>query len=71
MPPGKMLIALGGLLLAAGLALNFAPWLFSWFGKLPGDIRIENKNSSIFIPLGSMLLISLLASLAANLFLRK
>ena len=35
----------------------------SWFGHLPGDIRIERENVRIYIPVMSMLLISVAASL--------
>jgi Protein of unknown function (DUF2905) len=34
----------------------------SWFGRLPGDIRIERGNLRIYIPVASMLLISVTAS---------
>jgi hypothetical protein len=35
----------------------------SWFGRLPGDIRIERGNVRIYIPVISMLLVSVAASL--------
>ncbi|GMU04112.1 DUF2905 domain-containing protein [Corallococcus caeni] len=38
---------------------------FSWFGRLPGDIRVESGNTRIFAPLASMLVISVLLSLGA------
>ncbi|MCQ8180185.1 DUF2905 domain-containing protein [Methylomonas sp. SURF-1] len=71
MEPGKALISIGALILAVGLAINYAPWLVSWFGKLPGDIRIQNKNSFVFIPITSMIVVSLLITVLANLFFRK
>lgn len=67
----KALMILGAFILGLGLILNVAPWLISWFGKLPGDIRIQNKDSFIFIPITSMILVSLLISLIVNLFFRK
>ncbi|MDQ5844494.1 MAG: DUF2905 domain-containing protein [Acidobacteriota bacterium] len=36
---------------------------FSWFGKLPGDIRYESGRTAVYIPLVSMLLVSLALSL--------
>ena len=36
---------------------------FSWFGHLPGDIRIERDNVRVYIPMVSMLLVSVVASL--------
>lgn len=71
MEPGKALIGIGAAILVIGLALNYAPWLINWFGKLPGDIRIQNKSSFVFIPITSMIVISLLITLLANLFFRK
>ncbi|TPQ29073.1 DUF2905 domain-containing protein [Methylomonas koyamae] len=71
MEPGKALISIGALILAVGLVINYAPWLVSWFGKLPGDIRIQNKNSFVFIPITSMIVVSVLFSVLANLFFRK
>ena len=68
---GKIIIILGVALVALGLAINYVPWLVSWFGKLPGDIRIQNKNSFIFIPIVSMLVVSIVLSLLINLFFRK
>ncbi|WP_411726818.1 DUF2905 domain-containing protein [Methyloglobulus sp.] len=35
---------LGIALVIIGLAVNYAPWLINWFGKLPGDIRIQTKQ---------------------------
>ena len=71
MEPAKLLMSIGAALLTGWLILRYAPWLLSWFGKLPGDIHIENKNSVIFIPITSMILISLLLTLLLNVFFRK
>lgn len=71
MEPGKALIGIGAAMLAIGLVLNYAPWLINWFGKLPGDIRMQNKNSFVFIPITSMIVVSVLITLLANLFFRK
>ena len=71
MPFGKLLIGLGLLLLLAGLIINYAPWLINWFGKLPGDIHIERKNSTVFFPITSMLVISIILTLIINLFFHK
>ena len=36
---------------------------FSWFGRLPGDIRYENDHLRVYVPFVSMLLLSLVLSL--------
>ncbi|MCZ0938872.1 MAG: DUF2905 domain-containing protein [Caldilineaceae bacterium] len=66
----KWFIILGVILLLIGVALQFAPWLFSWFGKLPGDIRIRTDSTSVFIPITSMILVSLVLTLLLNLLNR-
>ena len=71
MEPGKILITLGAGIVLVGVVLNYCPWLISWFGKLPGDISIRHENSFIFIPITSMIVVSLLLTLLANLFFRK
>ena len=68
---GKLLITIGLIIVALGLVINYAPWLVNWFGKLPGDIRIEDVNKSIFIPITSSIAISIILSIIANLFFRK
>ena len=66
----KWFIILGALLLLLGAALQFAPWLLGWFGKLPGDIRIRTDSTSVFIPITSMILVSLVLTLLLNLLNR-
>ncbi|CDZ96002.1 DUF2905 domain-containing protein [Pseudomonas saudiphocaensis] len=66
----KWLMAAGALLLLLGVALHYAPWLLNWFGKLPGDIRIESERSRTFIPITSMIILSLVLTVLVNLFRR-
>jgi hypothetical protein len=68
---GKLLAAIGIILVVIGLVVSYAPWLVNWFGKLPGDIRIESEQRFIFIPITSMLIISIILTLIVNLFFRK
>jgi len=66
----KWLIVIGAVLIAAGVLYHFAPWLFTWFGRLPGDIRIESEHSRVFIPITSMIVVSVVLSLILG-FLRR
>lgn len=68
---GKLLIILGTMLLFIGVILHYVPGVLNWFGKLPGDIRIEDKYGFMLMPITSMILISLVATLLINLFFRK
>jgi len=65
---GLMLVLAGVVLVAAGLLV----WsgALSWFGRLPGDIRYESGNTRVYVPLTSMLLVSLVLSLGAYLLRR-
>jgi hypothetical protein len=65
----------GPVIVLAGLAIvvvGALVWLggFSWFGRLPGDIRIERETVRIYIPLVSMLIISVVLTLLVNLLRR-
>jgi len=42
----------------------------SWFGRLPGDIRIERESVHVYIPLVSMLVVSVVLSLLLSLIRR-
>lgn len=67
----KWLIVIGLVLLVLGVILHFAPGLLSWFGKLPGDIRIESERSRTFIPITSMIILSVVITVLLNLFFRR
>jgi len=56
-----MIVMTGVALVLVGLAV----WsgALGWFGRLPGDIRIERDSMRIYIPLASMLVISVVLSL--------
>ncbi len=64
------MVALGLVLLLLGLVWLYAPGLLAWFGRLPGDIRIEREGFRFYFPLTSMLLVSLALSLLFNLLWR-
>ncbi|HEY2976456.1 MAG TPA: DUF2905 domain-containing protein [Burkholderiaceae bacterium] len=65
----RLLVALGLLLVAAGLLW---PWLakLPW-GRLPGDISIERQGFSFHFPLMTSLIVSVVVSLLLWWFWRK
>ncbi|MCQ8106189.1 DUF2905 domain-containing protein [Methylomonas sp. SURF-2] len=71
MDTAKLLITAGLVTTALGLTIKYAPCLLNWFGKLPGDINIQNANSRVFIPIMSMIVVSALLTLLANFWFRK
>jgi uncharacterized membrane protein len=60
---GKVLIIIGIILIIAGLILYFAGNKLGWIGHLPGDLRIEKGNVRLYIPVTTMILVSVVLSL--------
>ena len=63
------LVIVGGVLIVVVGLLIYSGGL-SWFGRLPGDIRYESSNVHVYIPIVSMLLVSLALSLILYLLRR-
>lgn len=59
---GKSIILIGIFIVIAGVII----WLWGdklkWLGKLPGDIRIEKENFSFYMPITTMIIISVVIS---------
>jgi len=60
---GKYIIALGLLIVVAGLIIYFFHDKLHWIGRLPGDIRIEKENFRFYFPIATMIIFSLLITL--------
>jgi hypothetical protein len=67
-PVGSVLITLGIGLVVVGLLVSVGG--FGWFGRLPGDIRIERETVRVYIPFASMILISVVLNLVFYLIRR-
>jgi len=65
---GKYLIYIGIAIVFLGIILYYFPNAFKWFGKLPGDIRIEGENSKFYFPITTMILISVLLNVILRIF---
>ena len=67
-PLGPVLVVVGGVLVLAGLLV----WtnLASWIGHLPGDIRIVRPNTRVYIPVTSMVVLSVILSVVLALLRR-
>lgn len=61
--PGALLVGLGVALILIGLLIWSGS--LSWFGRLPGDVRIERETVTLYFPLVSMLVVSVVLSLVA------
>jgi hypothetical protein len=59
---GTLIIVLGALAVLVGVLVMFGA--LSWFGRLPGDIRYSSGNVRVYAPITTMILISVVLSLA-------
>ena len=59
---GIVLVVVGGLAVL-GVRLPF--------GRLPGDIAIEGERGGVYVPIATMIVISIVLTVLANLFLRR
>jgi H+/Cl- antiporter ClcA len=64
----RWFIIAGIIFVVIGLLLHFAPGAFNWFGRLPGDIRIESERTRVYIPITTMILLSIVLSIIIRLF---
>jgi len=60
---GKLLVGLGCVLVVIGLGMWLLADRVSWFGNLPGDIRVERPRFRFYAPITTMLILSVLLSL--------
>jgi hypothetical protein len=57
---GKLLVVVGALLVIAGLLFLFLGKTNLPIGKLPGDIVYRGKNTTVYLPLATSILLSVL-----------
>jgi hypothetical protein len=69
-PLGWSLVVLGAIIVVVGLVLVFGDRI-PVIGHLPGDIVIRGENVTIFIPLGTMFVVSVVVSLVLALLNRR
>ncbi len=65
---GLMVIVGGACFIIVGLLIYSGG--LNWFGRLPGDIRYESDRTHVYVPIVSMLIISLALSLLLYLIRR-
>ena len=66
----KLLIVVGGIIVVVGLLLLLAGRLNIPIGRLPGDFTYRGKNTVIYFPLATSLLLSIVISLILYLLSR-
>lgn len=59
-PLGQLVVTVGLIFVVVGL-MTMRGWL-GWIGHLPGDVRVERENVRVYVPIVTMLLISIFLS---------
>jgi len=67
----RMLVIMGALIILAGLGLLLMSKLGGGGFRLPGDFVIRRGNFTLYFPLATGLILSLVLTLLLNLFLRR
>jgi hypothetical protein len=60
---GKLLLVVGGIIVAVGVVLLLAGRLNLPVGRLPGDIVYRGKHTTFYFPLATSILLSIILSL--------
>lgn len=60
---GKSLIIIGVIIVVVGIVVYLFSEKLQWLGKLPGDVRIEKDNFRLFVPITTMIALSVLVNL--------
>jgi len=67
---GRLLVFVGAVIVVVGLVLMFSDRI-PLFGRLPGDIVIRRRNTVIYFPIVTMLVVSVVLSILLRLLHRK
>ena len=67
---GKLLLIVGGVIFLLGLVVLLAGRLNLPLGRLPGDILYRGKHTTIYFPLATSIVLSILLSLVFYLISR-
>lgn len=66
---GRTLVFFGALLVAAGIAFIIGEKL--GLGRLPGDLVFRRKGTTVYFPIVTSLVVSVVLTVLLNLFLRR
>lgn len=67
---GKYLILIGMSIIIIGIIIYFFHSKLHWFGRLPGDIRIQKEDFRFYFPITTMILLSILLTLVLQILKR-
>lgn len=66
---GRVMMIAGGGIFLLGLLLFFIGRI-PGFGQLPGDITIQRDNFTLYMPLGTMIVVSVILTILLNIIAR-
>ena len=66
----KIHVGIGVITIIVGLILWFFGDKLTWFGHLPGDIKVEGNNVRFYAPITSMIIISIVLSIILSVLAR-
>ena len=66
---GRFLVIIGVVVAIIGL-LMWTGFMPKWLGRLPGDIRVERGSFSLYFPIVTCIVISVILTLIFSLFRR-
>jgi len=67
---GRLLILVGVVAIAVGVVLLFLPRI-PWLGRLPGDIVVQRERVTLYVPLATSIVVSIVLTILLNLFFRR
>jgi hypothetical protein len=70
METGKLLVVLGAVLVAVGIVVMLLGRMNVPLGRLPGDFSYRGKNTTVYFPLATSLLVSVVLSVVLYLVSR-
>ena len=63
---GKTLIIVGIIFILLGISFSYLKSYTGWFGNLFGDISYKTKNFHFYMPLTSMIIVSIFFTMIIN-----
>jgi hypothetical protein len=67
---GRLIVGIGLVLVVVGLGFWFFGGWLGWLGHLPGDIRIERPGFTLYAPITTMIILSIVLTLILSVISR-
>ena len=67
---GRLLILVGVVAIALGVVLLFLHRI-PWLGRLPGDIVVQRERVTLYFPLATSIVVSIVLTILLNIFFRR